>query len=119
MAITASNEPTAINAVIYKGSLWHYAFPILDATDQLVPTVDGLSPRAQIRARPTDESPLFTFTELTINPDTKAVELKVPGAVSAAWTWRTGYLEVEVIDASSEVHTIAAGTVRTRENIAR
>ena len=115
----ASNEPTTIDVVIYKGSLWHFAYPILDATGQLVPTTAGLTARAQIRRRAADEDPLFEFTEVNIDSGDKTVELKVPATVSAAWTWRAGVMEVEVIDASGESHTIAVGAVRTRENIAR
>ena len=119
MATVASNEPTAIDAVIYKGSLWHFAYPILGPDGQLIPTAAGLTGRAQVRKRAADTLPLFTFTDVTINTTDKTVELKVPGVISAAWEWRSGVMEVEVIDASGESHTIAVGAVRTRENVAR
>lgn len=110
---TAGVATPDIPMLIVKGSLYHWAFSILDRNGALVSSTAGLTAACQIRAAKGSSVLYHTFSgaNININATTKTVELKVPGATSAAWAWQTAYYALEVTDGAGDSHRLAQGPV--------
>lgn len=80
----------------------------------------GCSIRSQVRAR-TDTAPILyewaTALPGTVIFTTGQVDLVVPAAVSAAWTWSAGEWDVELTDAAGKKAWIAVDTIALEPRI--
>jgi hypothetical protein len=100
---------------IEQGEREQLNFPVLDDDSNLASIADW-TVDAQIKDRP-GGTVLYVFPpELAVVNGTDHVTLTVPGSVSAAWLWRTGWFRVVIAapDTGSgepAAHRVLEGTV--------
>lgn len=81
---------------IEQGENWDWTFAVLDSGSSLFP-ITGWTVDAKIKNRPGGDT-LYTFPSpaAQIVGGGAFIKLTVPAAVSAAWTWSTGWYRVKI-----------------------
>lgn len=81
---------------IEQGEYSSLTFPVVDSNGDLFP-IDGWTIDAKIRERP-GGSVLYTWTSdlAVLDSDDNTVKLAIPGPVSSAWTFTTGWYRVKI-----------------------
>lgn len=98
--------------LIPQGTTWGLAWPIVDDASAPI-SVAGWSVRGQIRRSPASSTVLFewTSTDGSAQAVDDTVIVRLTPAQSSAFTWRTGFYDVEVTNLTSQVFRIAQGRV--------
>jgi hypothetical protein len=105
---------------INQGETFQLSIPVFDSEGDPMP-VSGMIARAQVRAYANAPAVLhnWSLTDDNIALVDNNVILKVPAAVSAAWTWRTGRWDVELVDGAGAVTRLAEGFVIVHPEVSR
>lgn len=112
--------PVHSTLVIEQGTTWTRRWRITDPTNGTPRDLTEWTARAQVRAQITDAATLFEFEDDGITCDSDGyVTLAVTPVQSAAWTWRDGYFDVELVDPTGQVARIAQGAVRVSPEVTR
>lgn len=107
------------NLHINQGETWELTIPLIPED----PDADFTSHAAvgQIRADPASTVVLHEWSaansNITLLP--QAVVLNVPATVSAAWVWRRGAYDLELVDPGGGTTRLAAGWVYVTPEITR
>ena len=105
---------------INQGETFQLAIPVLDENGDPA-SLSGMTARGQIRAHATAAAVLHEWTVLNggIAFDGNNVVLTVPAASSAAWTFRTGTYDVELVAVDGDVIRLIEGHVLVHPEITR
>lgn len=108
---------------IPQGSTWRRAWPILDSDTGLPQDLTGATARAQVRAYPSAELPLYEWTidneGIEIDTENSRIVLLTTPDVSNAWEWNYGYYDIVLTELSGDVTRIVQGTITVDYGITR
>ncbi|MFI9845155.1 hypothetical protein ACIHFD_49610 [Nonomuraea sp. NPDC051941] len=109
--------------LIEAGTDYDRVLTLTDQTPERVPLdLTGCHVRAQIRPNHSRNAPLLhdLAPNLAItNPAGGVIALRIPGEASAAWAWRTGVWDLEVVDAGGAPLRLLKGAVRVSPEVTR
>lgn len=107
---------------IPQGSDYVHTF-LYTETDGITPiNLTGFTARLQIRQDYESvnfEYEATTANDLTINGPLGQIDLQIPNATTAAWTWDEGVYDLEIVSATSVVTRILQGTVSVSREVTR
>lgn len=114
-------EGDKVKLSIPQGTTYVATFNYTDKTGVAIP-LTGYTARCQFRGAIDDVTPLYnseTLGDITITPLTGSVVLKIPAAVTTAWTWRSAVYDLELVASDGSVTRLVRGSVRVSPEITR
>lgn len=111
-----------VDLYIHQGATYRHDWLYVDDADQPI-DITGYSARLQIRASEASTTVLYSATtangQLVIDGAAGLVMLAIPDPTNAAWTWRYGVYDLELVDPDAVVDKIGWGKVRVKPEITR
>lgn len=106
--------------MVEQGSTWRRILTIKDANG--VVDLTGFTARMQVRETLGSPAPLFELTTgngITVNGTAGQITLLIPADTSAAWTWRYGVYDLELVSAAAEVERLLRGEFEVDREVTR
>lgn len=119
MAITVE-QPVRLVLKMRRGDTYRRTFKC--ETGGAAVNLTGYTSRLQIRDA-VDGAVLYTGSttngHLTVTGSAGTIDVSVPAASTAAWTFTTGVYDLEITSASGVVTTLAEGTVTVTKDVTK
>ncbi|MGW0486215.1 hypothetical protein [Nonomuraea sp. NPDC003214] len=114
----------AYDLLIEQGTDYECRFILTQGVDKEPIDLTGAQVRAQIRTNHSAAAPLLhdlaAAGHLTITDAAAGIAtMLIPGAVSAAWEWRVGVWDLELVDAGGRPLRLLRGAVRVSPEVTR
>lgn len=107
---------------IHQGGTYRYDWVYVDDADQPI-DITGYTARLQMRASEAATPVLYSATtdngQLVIDGEAGLVMLAIPDPTNAAWVWRYGVYDLELLDPDDFVVKLSWGRVRVKPEITR
>lgn len=120
MALTVE-KPARVNLRATRGDTYRRTFKCVDSSGTAI-NISGYTARLQIRDA-VDGTVLYEGTttngHLIVTGAAGTVDLAIPAAATAAWTFSVGVYDMEITSTDGAVTTIAEGTVTVFKDVTK
>lgn len=108
--------------IIQQGSVYLHVFSYVDSVGA-AKNLTGFTARMQIRKKITSATPEYdsaTGNDITITDAVNGkITLVIPTAVTALFTFSSGFYDIEIVDSSGEATRILQGEVTLSKEVTR